>query len=80
MMTNPVRALHVCAAVLCFGSMVQIDWQEEARRARRLWVEAHKHVPAEVLQQALSSTDVEQPLDSSLSMPSELTGVHLSVV
>ena len=60
--------------------MVQINWQEEARRARRLWVEAHKHVPAEVLQQALSGADVEQPLDSSLALVPEQTGAYSNLL
>lgn len=57
--------------------MVQINWQEEARMARRLWVEAHKHVPAEVLHQVLSRADVEQPLDSALALVPEQTGAHI---
>ena len=53
--------------------MVQIDWQEEARRARRLWVEAHKQVPGEVMQHA---ADVEQPSESRLASVSEQSGAH----
>lgn len=67
-------------AVLCFGSMVQINWQEEAREARRLWEEAHKHIPAEVLQHALSSADVEQPSDSSLALVPEQTGAYTTLL
>ena len=59
--------------------MVQINWQEEARRARRLWVEAHKHAPAQVLQQALSSADIEQPWNSSLALVPEQTGAYSNV-
>ena len=65
------------AAALCFGSMLQIDWQEEARRARRLWAEAHKQVPAEVTQHAGTGTDVEQPATSSLAPVSEHSGAIL---
>lgn len=61
--------------MLCFGSLVQINWQDEAERARRLQVE--KHVPAEVLQEALSSTDVEQPLESADALVQEQTGAYI---
>ena len=56
--------------------MIQVDWQGEADRARRLWMEAHKDVPADVLQQALSSTDVESLLESPLNTVPEQTGAY----
>ena len=43
-------------------------------------MEAHKHVPAEVLHQALSGADLEQqPLDSSLALVPEQTGVYTAL-
>ena len=73
------HGMGVCdcsAAVLCFGSMVQVNWQEEASRARRVWMEAHKDVPADILQQAISSADVEQPLESPFSTVPEQSGLE----
>ena len=57
--------------------MIQVNWQEEADIARRLWMEAHKDIPQHVLQQALSSTDVESLLESPLNVVSEQTGAHI---
>jgi hypothetical protein len=63
------------AAVLCFGSMLQVDWQEEARKARRRWLDAHKDIAAGgLLQPALSGTDLEQPLMSGLDSVPEQSG------
>lgn len=39
-----------------------------------MWVEAHKHVAIDVLQPASVSTDVEQPLASSLPSVAEQSG------
>ncbi|KAA6429172.1 MAG: hypothetical protein FRX49_00568 [Trebouxia sp. A1-2] len=62
-------------AVLCFGSMLQVDWQEEARKARRRWLDAHKEVAAVgLLQPAVSGTDLEQPLSSALDTLPEQSG------
>lgn len=64
-----------CAAVLCFGSMLQVDWQEEARKARRRWLDAHKDIAAGgPLQPASSGTDLEQPLISGLDTVPEQSG------
>ncbi|DBA94578.1 hypothetical protein WJX77_010461 [Trebouxia sp. C0004] len=63
-------------AVLCFGSMLQVDWQEEARKARRRWLDAHKEVAAGgLLHPALSGTDLEQPLSSGLDTVQEQSGL-----
>lgn len=61
--------------MLCFGSLVQINWQDEAGRVRRLQVD--KHVSAEVLQEARSSTDLEQPLESPRALVQEQTGAYI---
>jgi len=60
--------------VLCFGSMLQVDWQEEARKARRRWLDAHKDIAGGLLQPALSGTDLEQPLISGLDTVPEQSG------
>ena len=63
------------AAVLCFGSMLQVDWQEEADKARRLWLDTHKDTaPERLLQQALSGTDLEQPLGPERDILPEQSG------
>ncbi len=59
--------------------MLQVDWQEEANKARQLWLNAHKSRPADaVLQQALSGTDLEQPLASGLNSLPEQSGMVAS--
>ena len=64
--------------MLCFGAMLQVDWQEEARKARRRWLDAHKDIDAAgLLQPALSGTDLEQPLMSGLDSVPEQSGNHL---
>lgn len=55
--------------------MLQVDWQEEARKARRRWLDAHKEVAAVgLLQPAVSGTDLEQPLSSALDTLPEQSG------
>lgn len=55
--------------------MLQVDWQEEADKARRLWLAAHKDVsPERLLQQALSGTDLEQPLGLEHDIMPEQSG------
>ncbi len=61
--------------MLCFGSMLHVDWQEEARKARRRWLDAHKELAGVgLLQPALSGTDLEQPLSSGLDTLPEQSG------
>lgn len=69
--TNQVQ--HACvlvAAVLCFGSMLQVDWQQEAARARSLLVAAHKAaMPLDALLQRPSlNPDLEAPRGSAASL------------
>ena len=54
--------------------MLQVDWQEEARKARRRWLDAHKDIAGGLLQPALSGTDLEQPLSSGLDTVLEQSG------
>ena len=71
MQTNQVQ--HACvlvAAVLCFGSMLQVDWQQEAARARSLLVAAHKGaMPLNaLLQRPSANLDLEAPRSSAASL------------
>lgn len=57
--------------------MLQVDWQEEASKARRLWLDAHKAASTDtMLHQALTGTDLEQPLSSGPDSVSERLGTR----